>query len=146
MTTTSTSAPRTSSSSQPSMLRDQLAQFNGANIPTSGSMISGRSVLGWFLTLCGIAISAWIAFTIHAAIFHPEHLGLPLRILQVEDLTMTIPSGKIQLPAEAVILVGYLLTVMLLAIAGKIAISQIKLGASLLSGEKIGSAGDSSKA
>ena len=137
MTTNSTSAPRTSSSSTPSLLRDQLAQFNGPAKVSAGEK-GGRSALGWMLTLCGMAMSGWVLFAIHAAIFHPERLGLPLRIIRAEDLAMLIPSGKVQLPAAAITLVGYMLTVLLLAIAGKIAIAQIKLGVSLLLESKRG--------
>src|SRR5258705_2000215 len=106
MTTNSTSAPRTSSSSTPSLLRDQLAQFNGPAKVSAGEK-GGRSTLGWMLTLCGIAMSGWVLLAIHAAIFHPERLGLPLRIIRAEDLAMLIPSGKVQLPAAAITLVGY---------------------------------------
>jgi len=83
-------------------------------------------------------MSGWVLLAIHAAIFHPERLGLPLRIIRAEDLAMLIPSGKVQLPAAAITLVGYMLTVLLLAIAGKIAIAQIKLGVSLLLESKRG--------
>jgi len=137
MTTTSTSAPRTSSSSQPSLLREQLAQFNGATKPFNGPLVSGRTVLGWLLTLCGLGVSGWVLFAIHSTIFHPERIGLPLRLIKVEDLVMSIPAGEIQLPAVGVTLISYLLTVLLLAIAGKIAIVQLKMGTALLGNDRV---------
>jgi len=119
------------------LLRDQVAQFNNPSRVSSDPK-SGRGALAWILTLCGIAMSGWLLFAVHAAIFHPERLGLPLRIIRAEDLAMLIPSGTVQLPAAAITLVGYMLTVLLLAIAARIAISQIKLGVSLLLESKRG--------
>src|SRR6266702_2089679 len=129
MTTTSTSAGRTNSDAQASLLRDQLAQFDGGGRSSGGASVSGRGMLGWFLSLCGIALSAWVVFAIHTAVFHPERLGLPLKVIKVEDLSMTIPSGKIQLPPVGVTVVAYFLTVLLLAVAGRIAVALLKLGA-----------------
>jgi|SRR5580765_1577987 len=136
MTTTSTSAPRTSSAAQPSLLRDQLAQFNSAGSSFNAPLISGRTVLGWLLTLCGIAVSAWVVLAIHSAIFHPDRLRLPLQLIKPEDLNMQIPAGAIELPPIAVTLIGYLLTILLLAIAAKIALALLRLGASLVLGDK----------
>jgi hypothetical protein len=137
MVTTSTNASRPSSSSTASLLHDQLAQFNGSGSASGSASVSGRSVLGWFLTFCGLGVSGWVLFAIHATIFHPERIGLPLRLVKIDELVMSIPSGKIQLPVVGVNLVAYLLTVLLLAIAGKIAMAMLKLGASLVLGEKV---------
>jgi hypothetical protein len=117
-------------------MREQLAQFNGTSGSFAGQLISGRTVLGWFLTLCGVGVSAWVVFAIHAAVFHPDRLGLPLQVVKAEDLTMQIPAGAIQLPPVAVTVVGYLLSVLLLAIAAKIALAMLRLGASLMLGNK----------
>src|SRR5437773_3162257 len=140
MISSSTNASRPSSSAMPALLRDQLAQFSGGG-RTSAPAFSGRSALGWFLTFCGLGVSGWVLFSIHAAIFHPEKIGLPLRLLKVDDLNMTIPSGKIQLPPVAVTLAAYLVSAILIAIAGKIAVALLKLGTSLVLGGKIGPSG-----
>src|SRR5205823_7682067 len=125
------------SPSTTSLLRDQLAQFDGSGRTSTSGAVSGRGVLGWLLSLCGIALSAWVVFAIHTAVFHPERLGLPLKVIKVEDLSMTIPSGEIQLPPVGVTMVAYFLTVLLLAVAGRIAVALLKLGASLVIGEKL---------
>jgi hypothetical protein len=129
------------SSTTASLLREQLAQFKGASSASGRAGVSGRHVLAWFLTFCGVVVSGWVLFAIHATIFHPERIGLPLRLVKIDDLAMSIPSGKIQLPVVGVNLVAYLLTVFLLAIAGKIAVAMLKLGASLVMGVKQGTDG-----
>jgi hypothetical protein len=132
--TSGTSRPKTSGGG--SLLREQLAEFNG---PAKGpvDMRGGRTALGWLITVCGIAVSGWLLFVIHGAIFRPEKLGMPLRNLKAEDLAMAIPSGKVQIPAVAVTLVGYLLVVLLLGIGGKIAVAMLKLGAALLGNDAV---------
>lgn len=134
MTTATNTASRPSSSSTPSLLREQLAQFDVGGRSSAGSGVSGRSMLGWFLTFCGLGVSGWVLFSIHAAIFHPEKIGLPLRLMKLDDLNMTVPSGKIQLPPVAVTLAAYLVTAILIAIVGKIGVALLKLGGSLVLG------------
>ena len=134
MTTTPTIATRPSSPN-PSLIRDQLAQFNGSPRTASG-IVSGRSVLGWFLTLCGLGVSCWVLFAIHAAIFHPQHVGMPLRNFTADDLTLLLPAGKVQIAPVAVTLIGYALTAVLLAIAGKIALGMLRMGTALVMGLK----------
>ena len=59
-------------------------------------------------------------------------LGMPLLPIRAEDLVMIVPSGKIVLPAAAITVVHYLVLILLLAIVGKIAVSLIGHGSSLL--------------
>lgn len=138
MTTTSTTigAARPKTSSTPSLLRDQLSQFDGPQKPAGDFIAASRAVIAWLCSLCGMGIGVWVVYVIHTALYRPEKLGLPLRILKAEDLTIVVPNGKIEIPPAAAQVVGYLLAVFLLAIATRIAVGMIGSGTGLLRGPK----------
>jgi hypothetical protein len=129
---TTSSETRARASGGPSLLRDQLSQFDQPKGPPTDVIASTRTIFAWLLTLCGLGVGGWVVYIIHRAIFNPTSLGLPLKILKAEDLVITMPSGKIEIPPAAATVVGYLLLVFLLAIAAKIATALISQGAGLL--------------
>jgi len=122
----------TSTSLRSPSTNESLAQFTSASGPTLDPRATSRTLLAWLMVCVGIGVSIWLVYRIQGILLHPDRLAIPLLPIRAEDLLMTIPSGKIQLPPAAITVVHYLVLILLLAIVGKIAIALIGHGASLL--------------
>jgi len=116
----------------PSISNETLAQFNDASGRTFDAGAASRTLLAWLMVGVGIGVSIWLVYRIQGILLHPDRLAMPLLPIRAEALVMTIPSGKIQLPAAAIMVLHYLVLILLLAIVGKIAVALIGHGASLL--------------
>jgi hypothetical protein len=117
---------------------DALAQFGMSPSRTSDeARRTARTFGACVLLATGVAGAVWLIVLVHAAIFRPQTIGLLNRLTpaNVEDITLTLPSGKVQLPPAGMTLIGYFVLVLLASIAGKIVAAMIKHGVSLLSRE-----------
>jgi hypothetical protein len=117
---------------------DALAQFGTSPSRTSDdARRTARTFGACVLLATGVAGALWVIVLVHAAVFRPQTVGLLNRITpaNVEDLTLTLPSGKVQLPPAGMTLLGYFVLVLLASIAGKIVAAMVKHGVSLLSRE-----------
>ena len=116
---------------------DALAQFGMSPSRTSDeARRTARTFGACVLLATGVTGAVWLIVLVHAAIFRPQTVGLLNRVTaNVEDLTLTLPSGKVQLPPAGMTLVGYFVLVLLASIAGKIVSAMVKHGVSLLSRE-----------
>ena len=116
----------------PVSMNESLAQFNQQSPSTIDTRAASRTLLAWLMVCVGIGVSIWLVYRIQGILLHPDRLAMPLLPIRAEDLVMTIPSGKIQLPPAAITVVHYLVLILLLGIVGRIAIALIGHGASLL--------------
>jgi hypothetical protein len=131
-----TTPPSRPKPTAPSLLRDQLSQFDRPAAPPTDIIAATRGIFAWILMLFGLGVAGWTVYVVHRAIFHPTTLGLPLKILKAEDLTIVVPNGKIEIPPAAGTAIGYLLLVFLLAIVARIATGLITQGAGLIREQK----------
>lgn len=94
-----------------------------------------RLFFGSMLMVFGIAVAAWILHTIYGLILAQDNIALLQRFnfkAQTEDLIANVTSETISLPEEIFFVVGFILIIVLLVIALKIARVLIQCGTSLL--------------
>ena len=87
------------------------------------------------LMVFGIAVAAWILHTIYGLILAQDNIALLQRFnfkAQTEDLIANVTSETISLPEEIFFVVGFILIIVLLVIALKIARVLMQCGTSLL--------------
>ena len=137
ISTTNDLARATVSSS--SRAYDPLAQFNGG---TSGQPVdigvAARAFCAFALLGTGVGMGVWVIVLINAVVFHPQTVGLLDRLApaRIEDLTLTLPSGKVQLPPAGMNVIGYLVLFLMTSIAARLVAVMIKHGVSLLRGQR----------
>ena len=94
-----------------------------------------RLFFGSILMVFGIAVAAWILHTIYSLITAQDSIVLLQRFnfkVQTEDLIANVTSETISLPQEIFLVVGFIIIIVLLFIALKIARVLIQCGTSLL--------------
>ena len=134
MTTTTSDLAR-SLVPTPSSRYDPLAQLSEspASVPIDvrGAV---RTFWAFGLVAAGVGVAVWLIVLVHAAVFHPDTVGLLDRLTppKVEDLTLTLPAGKVELPSAAMIVIAYVFLILLTSIAARIAAMMVKQGVSLL--------------
>jgi hypothetical protein len=118
---------------------DPLAQFSE---PPPRAPIDLRAAARTFWAFCllvaGVGVTVWLIVLIHAAVFKPHTVGLLDRLApsRPEDLTLTLPAGKVELPPAGMTVIGYFFLVLLTSIAARIVAMMIKQGVSLLQSER----------
>jgi hypothetical protein len=95
--------------------------------------------MGFVLLAAGLFVCLWLLHLIHAAVFRTEKLDLLVRLVPVqkEELVLTIPTGKVELPPGILRLLAYVALIPLVAIGAKIGISLVKEGCWLLRHERV---------
>ena len=89
------------------------------------------------LLAAGVGIAVWIVVLIHAAVFRPQTVGLFDRLPgKPEDLVLTLPSGKVELPRAGMTVLGYLFVVLLASVATRLTSTMVTHGVSLLRTER----------
>ena len=132
---TTSSDPARSLVTTPSSRYDPLSQFSEAPPRTP---IDARSAVRTFwafgLVAAGVGLTVWLTVLIHAAVFHLHTVRLLDRLApsKVEDLTLTLPAGKVELPSAAMTVIAYVFLVLLTSIVARIAATMVKQGVSLL--------------
>lgn len=121
------------------MRHDPLAEFDRAERPPVDVRQAVRTVMGFVLLAAGLFVCLWFLHLIHAAVFHTEKLDLLARLVPVrrEELVLTLPAGKVELPPGLLRLLAYLALLPLVAIGAKIGISLVKEGCWLLRHERV---------
>jgi glycine cleavage system regulatory protein len=128
-------------SSSPIERYDPLAQFMAPPAAPSEPVNAARATrvtAGCALLAASLAAGAWLVTLVHAIVFRPETVGLLQRLApaKVEDLTLTLPAGKVELPAALTTVVAYVLVLILTSIVAKLIGMLIKHGVSLLREER----------
>ena len=117
---------------------DLLAQFSEP-APRAPIDVRGASRTFWAcgLLAAGVAVGAWLILFIHAVVFEPGKVRLLDRLVpsKVEDLTLTLPAGKVELPPALMPVIAYVFLVLLASLAAKVVGMTIKHGVSLLRSE-----------
>ncbi len=134
MTTTTSDLAR-SLVPTPSSRYDPLAQFSEAPARVPIDVRSAvRTFWAFGLIATGVGVTGWLIVLVHAAVFHPDTVGLLDRLTpsKLEELTLTLPAGKVELPSAAMIVIAYVFLILLTSIAARIAAMMVKRGVSLL--------------
>src|SRR5215211_958716 len=104
---------------------DALAQFKAPAATDTAIDVRALSRTFWasVLLVGGIGVTIWLVVLIHAAVFRPHTVGLLERLAPAKaaDLTLTLPSGKVELPPAGMTVLGYLSLILLGSIAAKLA-------------------------
>jgi len=132
-TTTSDLARSLNTTSSPRY--DPLAQFTETPPHTPIDVRSAvRTFWAFALVAAGVGVTVWLIVLIHAAVFHPRTVGLLDRLTppRAEDLTLTLPAGKVELPPGILIVIAYFFLILLTSIAARIGALMIRQGVSLL--------------
>ena len=135
MTTTTSDLARSLASTTPPPRYDPLAQFAKTPAHTPIDMRSAvRTFWAFALVAAGVGVTVWLIVLIHAAVFHPRTVGLLDRLTppRAEDLTLTLPAGKVELPPGILIVIAYFFLILLASIAARIGALLIRQGVSLL--------------
>jgi len=127
---------------------DPLAEFNRPALAPVDLRKAGRTFMGFVLMCAGIGLCGWVVYLIHAAIFRPEKLAMLTRLLpsKPEDLTITVPSGKIEYPGGWTTIVAYFLLILLIGIVGRIATALVREGSWLVRYDRLADAAPESPA
>jgi hypothetical protein len=133
---------------KPAPRYDALAEFNRPVSAPLDARKAGRTFMGLTLLASGLAACVWLIYLIHAAIFRPDKLGILLKLLPTtpEGFVMTVPAGKVELPANVMTAVAYVLLILLLAIVAKIATALIREGSWLVRYDRLADAAPESPA
>lgn len=120
---------------------DLLGQFNA---PPPRAPLDGRGAARtfWacFLVAAGMGVGAWLIVLIHAAVFDPHGVALLDRFApsKPEDLTLTLPAGKVELPPALTPVIAYVFLVLFISVAAKMVAMCVNQGVSLLLAESKG--------
>ena len=122
--------PATPSISRP----DPLAEFNRPAPRPVDLRHAGRTFGAVALIAAGLLVSGWLIYLVHSAAFRPDRLGFLARLVPPDaaDRVLTIPAGKIELPAAGLSLLAYVLILVLAGISTKVAVALVKEGTALL--------------
>lgn len=89
-----------------------------------------RLVGGALLLTAGVAVCLWLVYVLHAAVFHPEKMGMLGRLVpeRREELVLTLPAGKVELPAGGMTVLAYFILALLAAIGAKVGTGLVREG------------------
>ena len=114
---------------------DALKQFTDGP-PRDAVNLPGavRTFSAFGLVAAGVGMAVWLVLLIHAAVFHPQTVGLLDRLTpsKPEGLTLTLPGGKVELPPALFSVSAYVLLILLTTIAARLGALMIRQGVSLL--------------
>ena len=135
MVSSTTDLARSLATTSPPPRHDPLAQFGAA--PPRPPVDLRRAVHTFWafgLIAAGVGAGVWLAVLIQAAVFHPQTVGLLDRFAPPsrEDLTLTLPAGKVELPPAGMSVIAYLFLIVLTTIGARLTAVMIKQGVSLL--------------
>jgi hypothetical protein len=108
---------------------DALAEFDRPAAAPIDLRQATRTLLAWLLVGAGVGVSVWLVYVLHAVLFRPDSVGLIRRLVPApEELVLTIPAGKIELPPGVMPAVVYVLLIVTFGIATRVAAGLIKEG------------------
>ena len=111
---------------------DPLAEFNQPAAAPIDLRGVAKACLAWLLVGAGVGVSVWLVYVLHAVIFRPAAVGLFERLVPSrEQMVLTIPAGRVELPPGAMPAVAYVLLIITFAIAARVAVALFKEGATL---------------
>ena len=113
---------------------DPLAEFNAPPPKPVDLRHAGRTFGAVALVATGLAVSGWLVYLVHSAVFRPDRLGSLTRLVPPDaaERVLTVPAGRIELPAAGLSVLAYVLLIILAAITTKVAVALIKEGTGLL--------------
>ena len=126
---------KTMTTATPTLPRpDPLAEFNAPPVRPVDWRGAGRAVAASALLGGGLVVVAWIVYLLHSALFHPESLGFLARLVPPDaaERALTIPAGRIELPAAGLSALAYVLLIVLVGIGTRAAVALVKEGTWLL--------------
>lgn len=85
---------------------------------------------GALLLSAGVAVCLWLVYVLHAAVFHPERMGMLGRLVpeRREELVLTLPAGKVELPPGGMTVLAYFILALLAAIGAKVGTGLVREG------------------
>lgn len=136
-TTTLPDSPRTRAA--PRMRHDPLADFDRPERPPVDVRQAARIVMGVALLSAGMFVCLWVVYVVHAAVFRTEKIDLLRRLVpaQKDELVMTVPSGKVEVPPGLMRLGAYVLLIPLAFVVAKTGLAMTKEGCWLLRHERV---------
>lgn len=113
---------------------DPLAEFNAPAAPPLDLRGAGRAFGAFTLLAAGLVATGWLLYLIHSALFHPDKLGFLARLVPPDaaERVLTLPAGKVELPAAGMSALAYVLLIVVIGIASRVAVALVKEGAWLL--------------
>ena len=136
-TTTFEEFPRTKTA--PRMRHDPLADFDRPDRPPVDVRQAARTVMGVVLLSAGLFVCLWLVYLVHATVFRTDRIDLLRRLVpgQMDELVLTVPAGKIELPPGVMRLAAYVLLVPLVFLGAKVGLTIMKEGCGLLRHEQV---------
>jgi hypothetical protein len=113
---------------------DPLAEFNAPAAPPVDLRGAGRAIGAFALLAAGLVATGWLLYLVHSALFHPDKLGFLARLVPPDaaERILTLPAGKVELSAAGMSALGYVLLIVVIGIASRVAVALVKEGAWLL--------------
>ena len=130
------------SKTAPRMRHDPLADFDRHDRhdrPPVDVRQAARTVMGVVVLSAGLFVCLWVVYLAHATVFRTEKMELLRRLVpgNKEELVLTLPAGKVELPAGVIRLGAYVLFIPLAYVGAKIGLAMTKEGCWLLRHERI---------